>query len=348
VFAEYRAWQRELERNPVEFLARRADGLLDGARRRLAEYVGARAADLVFVPNATFGLNVVARALRLEPGDEVLATDHEYGAADLMWQAVCRRAGARYVRARVPVPLGTQAEIADAVFASVTERTRVLFVSHITSPTALLFPVRELCARARAAGLLAVVDGAHGPGQTSLSLGRLGADVYAGNCHKWLCAPKGAGFLHVRPEHQDWIESLVVGWGWKDDDGGFVRRNQAQGTRDPAAYLSVPAAIDFQERHGWGEVRERCHRLAVEARDRLAAASGQEPLAPSPRSFLQMVTCPLPPCDPEALQRRLYDEHRIEVSVRRWQDQSVLRVSFQGYNTHDDLERLLEGLSRSL
>jgi isopenicillin-N epimerase len=348
VFADYRRWQHELERNPVEFLARRADGLLDAARRRLAAYVGARPDDLAFVPNATFGLNVLARALRLERGDEVLATDHEYGAADLMWEALCRQAGARYRRVEVPLPLGSPAAVADGVMSASTKRTRVLFVSHITSPTGLILPVRELCAQGRAAGLLTVVDGAHGPGQIPLALGRLGADVYAGNCHKWLCAPKGAGFLHVRREHHDWIQSLVIGWGWREEDAGFVRRNQAQGTRDPAAYLAVPAAIDFQERHGWENVRTRCHRLAVEARDRISELTGLEPLVPSPRTFVQMVSCPLPPCDGEALQRRLYDEHRIEVSVRSWRDRWLLRVSFQGYNTHDDLERLLAALPKVL
>jgi isopenicillin-N epimerase len=341
VFERYQGWQRQLERNPADFLGRRADALLDEARTRLAEYVGARADDLVFVPNATFGLNLVARALSLVPGDEVLVTDHEYGAADLMWRVACRRSGARYVRCRLPRPLDDTAEVVEAVTRAITPRTRVLSFSHVTSATALVLPVKELCRRAREAGVLTVVDGAHAPGQVPVDLESIGADAYAGNCHKWLCAPKGAGFLHVRPEHQEWVESLVVGWGWADESAGFVRRNQAQGTRDPAAYLSVPDAIVFQDEHGWDAVRARCHELAWEARQRLAALSGREPLSSSAHQLGQMVSTPLPRVDAGALMRRLAEEQRIEILARDWNGEPVLRVSFQGYNTSDDLERLL-------
>jgi isopenicillin-N epimerase len=192
VFAAYQEWQRELEAQPVEFLGRRGRGLLAEARRALGAYVGAAADDLVYVPNSTFALNVVARALPLTPGDEVLATDHEYGAMERAWTFVCERRGARYVRQPVPVPCATEDEVVQAVWAGVTPRTRVLFLSHITSPTALIFPVAALVRRAREAGILTVIDGAHAPGQVPLDLGALGADFYVANCHKWLCAPKGS------------------------------------------------------------------------------------------------------------------------------------------------------------
>ena len=245
VLGVYQEWQRELERRPVEFLARRWDGLLAEARAALAAYVGARADDLVFVPNATTAMNTVARALALAPADEVLTTEDEYGAVDLMWGAT----GARVVR----VPAGS-------LWEHVTERTRVLSISHVASPTGALVPVQELCARAREAGILSVVDGAHAPGQVPVDLGALVADAYAGNCHKWLCAPKGAGFLWARPELQRRIDPLVVSWGWPESE--FVKRHAWQGTRDPAAWLSVPAAIEFQREWEWDEVRERCHGLA--------------------------------------------------------------------------------------
>jgi len=200
VFAAYQAWQRELERQPVEFLGRRFAALIAEARTALGAYVGAGADDLVYVPNATTGLNIVARSLELAPGDEVLATDHEYGALDRTWRFICAKRGARYVRQPVELPITSAEEVVEAVWAGVTDRTRVLFLSHITSPTAIIIPVAELVRRAREAGIITVVDGAHAPGQIPLDLESLGVDFYAGNCHKWMMAPKGSAFLYARRE----------------------------------------------------------------------------------------------------------------------------------------------------
>jgi isopenicillin-N epimerase len=335
VFEEYQRWQLELERQPVAFLGRerRFPGLIDAAKDRLAAYVGADPANLVFVPNATAGVNVVARSLELGPGDEVLASDHEYGALDYLWEHVCAKTGAHYVRRRPE-------QLADAL----GPRTRVLFVSHVTSKTALRFPVEELVRAAREAGVLAIVDGAHAPGQLPLSLEGLGADAYAGNCHKWLCAPKGAGFLHVAPALQPRIEPLVVSWDWGEGQT-FAERHRYPGTSDPAAYLAVPAAIDFQAEHGWDEVRARCVALAEQARVELASLLDVEPFPPQ---GLQMVSVPLPPCEPVRAQRRLLEEHRIEVPCSEHAGGPLIRVSFQGYNDETDLERLLEALPHVL
>jgi isopenicillin-N epimerase len=332
VFAAYQRYQLELEREPVDFLVRRLPGLLDAVRARLAAYVGGDPAGLVLVPNATAGLNVVARSLDLAPGDEVLASDREYGAVDMLWRFVCDRAGAWYVR-RPP----------ERLWDAVTERTRVLCVSHVSSPTAEILPIEELCRRARDAGVLSIVDGAHGPGQLPLDLEALGADAYAGNCHKWMCAPKGAGFLVVGERLRDVLQPLVLSWDWERETA-FAARHGWSGTRDPAAHLAVPDAIDFLADHGWDAVRARCRDLAVRARDGLAAL-GLEPLE---GPFAQMVALELPPCDPEEVQRRLFDDHRVEVLCREWAGRPLLRVSFQGYNDEDDLERLLEALPRVL
>ena len=316
VFARYQELQRELERNPVEFLARRFDELTAGSRAVLAAFLGARPDDLVFVPNATAGLNAVIRSLRLEPGDEVLTTRHEYGAVTRTWEFV----GAKLVYAEPD-------ELVDAI----GPRTKAVSVSHITSPTALVLPVAEICAAARAAGALAIVDGAHAPGQLPLDLEALGADVYAGNCHKWLCAPKGAGFLWVRPEHQRWIEPLVISWGY-GDDRTFADRHGWQGTRDPAAALTIPAAIDA---HATFDL-ERCRRIAASSHDRLP------PAGPSPAP--QMWATEMATDEPLELQRRLFDEHAIEVVVREWEGRSLLRVSIAPYNDEADVERLLDAL----
>lgn len=360
VFEAYQQWQLELERQPVEFLGRRFGGLLREAREALAAVVGARADDLVYVPNATTGLNAVARSLRLAPGDEVLTTNHEYGALDRTWRFVCARRGATYVNRPLPLPISSADEVIEQLWAGVTERTRVLFLSHITSPTALILPVQELVRRARAVGIITIVDGAHVPGQIPLNLEALGADFYAGNCHKWLNSPKGSAFLYARKEVQPLVEPLVVSWGWQpesstllslDSNGSspFVLQHEWQGTRDIAAYLSVPAAIEFEAVHDWPQVRQECHELARYARQAIGELTGLEQICPdSPEWYAQMATIPLPACDAEELKRRLYDEYRVEVPIIEWNSRQFLRVSVQAYNAKGDLDALISALAALL
>jgi isopenicillin-N epimerase len=341
VFDEYQRFQREIERNPVDALSlyRRFPDAIQRVRDRLAAYVGARADDLILVPNATTGVNIVARSLDLRPGDEIVATTHEYGGNDVLWQWVCDRAGARYVTVDT-----TPAHAVDDLLGAVTDRTRLLFLSHVSSPTALVFPVEAICAAARDAAVPVLVDGAHAPGQMDLDLEAMGADWYTGNCHKWLCAPKGAGFLHARTERQAELEPVAVSWDWTL--APWADRHRWLGTRDPSAELAVPAAIEFQEAHAWPEVRARCHELAATARNELSALFGTQPFAQHDGEFLQMVSVRLPECDPYALGMQLFAEHRIEVLAQEWRGQNLLRVSFQGYNDESDLEALLGALRR--
>lgn len=352
VFEVYQGWQRELERQPVEFLSRRARGLLAEARAALADFAGTAPDNVVFLPNVTAAVNAVARSLRLAPGDEVLTTDHEYGAVDRTWRYHCARAGARYVSQSIPLPVTTAEAFVERFWSGVTERTRVIALSHITSSTALIFPVAEICRRARAAGIVTVIDGAHAPGQIDLRLDDLGADFYGGNCHKWLCAPKGAGFLYARPERQDLLEPPIISWGYESERPGrsrFIDHYEVVGTQDPAAYLSVPAAIAFQREHDWPRVRAACHALAGQARDRLAALTGLSPLAPdSPAWWGQMAAIPLPPIDPLPLRERLWDEGRIEVPLTARHGQPMVRVSIQAYNRPEDIDRLLAALAQLL
>ena len=348
VFEAYQRWQRELERQPVEFLGRRFAPLMREARAALGAFVGAGPDDLVYVPNATTGLNIVARSLPLGAGDEVLSTDHEYGALDRTWRFVCGKRGARYVRQAVPLPIESAAQVVDAIWAGVTEHTRVLFVSHITSPTAITFPIAELVRRAREAGIITVVDGAHAPGQIPLDLEALGADFYSGNCHKWMMAPKGSAFLHARRERQSLLEPLVVSWGWESEQPGpstLVDYHEWQGTRDVASFLAVPAAVRFMEQHDWPQVRHRCHELVRYARRAITELTGLAPITPdAPDWFSQMAAFPLPPCDAEVLQRRLYDEFRVEVPCISWHERQFVRISIQGYNTPSDVDALVEAL----
>ena len=346
VFERYQAWQRELEGEPVEFLGRRLRDLLAEARAPLAEYLHTNPADLVYVPNITFAVNIVARSLNLQPGDEVLATNHEYGASDRTWRFNCAKKGARYINQPIALPITTVDEFVAQLWAGVTERTRVIFISHITSATALIFPVAEVCRRARAAGILTVIDAAHAPGQIALNLDDLSADFYLANCHKWLCSPKGAGFLYARSDVQALLEPLVVSWGWESDmpsETNFQDWFGWVGTEDPSAYLSVPAAIQFQQQHNWPLVRSECHRLAAWARDRVAELTGLAPICPEDW-FKQMGVLPLPTGTLDKLGSRLWDEYRIEMPQIRWNGHEFLRISIQAYNSVQDVEKLLGAL----
>ncbi|MBA4175796.1 MAG: aminotransferase [Leptothrix sp. (in: Bacteria)] len=344
-------WQLAMERNPVAFLGRRSADLLAQARAALGQALGARGDDLVFIPNSTTGVNVVAQSLPLRAGDEVLTTNLEYGACDAAWRRVCARHGAHYRAVEMTLPYERET-LVERLMAAVTPRTRMLFVSHVTSTTALILPVAQICAAARERGIATLVDGAHAPGQIALDLDAIGADFYVGNCHKWLCAPKGSGFLHAKPEHHEMLDASVISWGYAAGTGGhsgfdaylgrstFERRLQWQGTRDITPWLAVPAAIDFQQRHDWPSVRARCHEQASHALHALTRRHGLAPLAQDD-DWAQMVAIPVPPQDPEALRSRLYRESGIEVPVTLHAGRVFVRVSVQGYNTPQEIERLL-------
>lgn len=358
VFDIYQQWQRELEWQPVEFLGRSIEGLLNEAREKLCHFLGAQVDDWVFIPSATAGVNTAIRALlpTLKPGDEILSTDHEYGACEYAWLRACQTSGARFVRAPVVLPVTTPEAFVDAFWSHVTPRTRVIFLSHITSCTALTFPVAPICARARAAGIVTVIDGAHVPGQLPLALDELGADFYTGNFHKWLCSPKGSAFLHVRAPYQSGVDPLIISWGLAEGaEASFVKRNQIQPTGDYSAYLTVPSALDFQQRHHWRARRAECHALARDLRQRLAEVLGTPPITPDSEVadyawFAQMVAAQLPAnVDPQSLKTRLYDEFQIEIPITLQKavngtETYFVRASFQAYNTAADSARLLDAL----
>lgn len=357
VFEAYQRLQLELERHPVEFLGRRINGLMAGARTLLAAYLGCAADEVVYFPNPTTAFNMVARSQRLQAGDDVLATDHEYGAMDRTWRFLAMQRGFQYIRRPVPLPVTTAEAFVEQFWAGVTENTRVIFISHIASPTALIFPIQTICRRARQAGILTVIDGAHAPGQIPLNLAELGADVYTGAAHKWLMAPKGSAFLYARHEIQALLEPLVVSWGWESDQPSgskFIDVHEWQGTRDMAAFLATPAAIRFQAEHNWDRVRVDCHQLLREARSRIDKLTGLEPICPdSPEWYAQLATVRLPLKDfsgpaLKAFQTRLYAEHHIEVPVLVWNNQPMLRISVQGYNTQADMDALVSALEQML
>lgn len=353
-------WQLEMERNPVLFLGRRSATLLRDARERLAQFLDASTDDLVFVPNATTGVNAVVRSLDLQPGDEVLTTDHEYGACIAAFERHCHERGARLRRFQVTLPFDPQAMVR-AMQAGLTPRTRLLFFSHVTSTTALVFPAAALCEAARAAGIPTLVDGAHAPGQLALSLNALDADYYSGNGHKWMCAPKGTAFLHARADRHQALHAPVVSWGYVAEGaagGGHTgfdaytgrstleRRLQWQGTRDIAAWLAVPAALDFRQAHDWPTQQRRCRALALDLQRRVLARNGLAAIGDD-ADFAQMVPVPVRSTDAEGLRRWLFEQRHIEVPVTQHGTQTFVRVSVQAYNTEADLAALESALAEA-
>ncbi len=355
VLEKYQEWQRQLERQPVQFLGVELDGRLRWARRALAEYLHTTADNLVFVPNATHGVNIIARSLLLQPGDEVLTTYQEYGACNFAWEFVCQKNGATYKQQSIPAPFALPEELVERFWQGVTSRTKVIFMSHIASPTSLTFPIQQICKRARQAGIFTIIDGAHAPGQVELDLPALGADFYTGNCHKWMLSPKGAGFLYARADVQHLVEPLVVSWGYQSyasppKETRFIDLLQWTGTKDPSAALSVPAAIEFMRENDWIEVRDRCHALLRSTMARICEWSGLDPLyALDSELYQQMGTIPIPVTrDLSALKKMLYDEYKIEIPCIEWNGRHYIRLSVQGYNSEGDVDRLIHALNVSV
>ena len=351
VFDTHVTLQRELEREPVDFLSRFGAERLAASRAALGEYLDCARDDLVYVANGTTGLNIVARSLQMGVGDELLTTDHEHGGIDRLFRFMASKLGFDYVRREIALPVTTHADFVEHFWAGVTPRTRAILISQLTSPTALIFPVDEICRRARAAGILTIVDGSHVPGQLPLSLRALDPDFYVGILHKWLCAPKGCAFLYARRDVQDRVDPLIVSWGWEPKNPGpsrFVEFHEWQGSRDISQFLSVPEAIAFQTEHEWDRVRRDCRSLAMEAQRDISELFGLEPYHPPLAEWHGQIVCARLPdrVDDQQLLAALRFEEKIDVSVDRFGGRPRIRVSVQGYNDRADIDRLLAALDR--
>ena len=379
VLEAQQAFRDRLEAQPVQFLARDLAGLLAGARRDLGAFVGADPDDLAFVANATGAVNAVLRSLRFAPGDELLTDDHEYNATINVLRHVAERDGARVVIAEIPFPAASDDAVVEALLGRVTDRTRLVLISHVTSPTALVLPIERIVAALAERGIEALVDGAHAPGMLPLDLDRLGAAWYTGNLHKWVCAPKGSAFLHTRRDRQPGIRPNTISHGANaivvgDPARGPTRYRAEfdwQGTLDPTPWLAVPDAIRFVGGlldGGWPAIMDRNRVLTLRARAILTGALGLEDRAPAPDSMLgSMVALALPtdgplaasgagssPLDTDPLQARLVAEHYIEVPIYPWPVPSaesasparrLIRVSSALHNGPDDVDRLVAALA---
>ncbi len=360
--AEQARLREQIEREPVQFYLHAYPRLVDAARSDVAAFVGARPEDLVFVRNASAGVNAVLGQLALAPGDELLTTDHTYAACHNALVHYSERAGARVVVAKVPFPVSGPDEVIAAVMAHVGPRTRLAFLDHVTSPTGLVFPISALVAALADRGVDTLVDGAHAPGMLALDLEKLGAAYYTGNFHKWVCAPKGAAMLHVRRDRQARLHPQVISHGYRagGERPALWQEFDWVGTDDPTPWLCLPLALQWLAElmpGGWPALRDHNHRLVLAGRDRIAAALGLTP--PAPDSMLgSLAVLPLPPSiaatdhrssllEAHPLQVQLFSEHGIEVPVYAWPTaaRQWLRVSAQAYNRLADYDALAAALA---
>lgn len=348
IFAEYQRFQRELESDPVHFIQKKLPVYLKQAKAPLAEFIGCNPKDFFFVPNPTVAINTVMRSLQLQPGDEILATNHEYGAMDRTWHFYCKKSGAKYVRQPITLPVVSKEQMIAEFWKGYTSKTKVVFLNHISSSTALIFPVKEICDKAQELGLITIIDGAHVPGHIDLNLTELNPDFYTGTLHKWMLAPKGSSFLYVKKEFQDDIDPLVVSWGYESlapGESRFLDYHEYQGTNDHSAFLCTPTVINFLKENDWKAKSEACKQIVLDNYQRFCDLLQTQPIAPITSEFLgQMASIPVKTSKPAELKDLLYDQYKIQIPVMPLNDKVYLRYSINAYNTQEDLEVLYRAL----
>ena len=350
VFRRYQQFQLELEQEAVQFITDTGLRYLKESRKALGEYINAHEDDLVFVANPSYAVNIIAKSFPLENGDEVLATNIEYGACDKTWNYYCKKAGATYKRHPIRFPIESSEDFIQQFFSGVTDRTRLIFISHITSTTALRFPVEKICALAKQKGIPVFVDGAHAPGQTPIDLQKMDVDFYTGACHKWMMTPKGCSFLYVRKELQSMIDPLVVSWGYDTlfpSQSQFLDYHQMQGTRDFSAFLTVPDVIQFMKENAWEEVAAYYRKMAQDNAETLCRLLKTKPIAPVNDDFtLQMYSAQIKTSNPEQLHQHFFDNYSIEIPVMRQDDKVYLRYSLNAFNSQEDLDKLFDSIQK--
>jgi isopenicillin-N epimerase len=349
VFDKYQDWQRVLEAEPVQFIAFDGYEYLAESRAVLAKFLNcADKDDLVYVTNPSFAINMIAKSFPLQAGDEMLATDIEYGACDRTWEYYCGKKGATYRRQKINLPITTKEAFIEDFFKGYNEKTKAIFISHITSATGLIFPVAEICAIAKEKGLITIVDGAHAPAHIPLDLSEIQADFYTGACHKWMMAPKGCSFLYAAKAVQPICDPMIVSWGYqaaKPSHSHFLDYHQMIGTRDFSAFLSVAACIEFMEQHNWPAIGRRCHKMVLDYAPKFYALLKSLPISPLNSEWIgQMISIPIHTSDPEKLQRTLFLDYKIEVPIMRQGNDVYLRYSINAFNTAEDLDALYNAL----
>lgn len=350
IFDDYIQWQTLLEREPVQFIARDGVEYVRNALSSLANFIHCDAGDLVFVPNPTFAGNIIAKNIQLKNGDEILTTDLEYGAMDRTWKYYCQQSGVRYVQQKIDLPLVSKESFLENFWKGCTDKTKMVFISQITSSTGIILPVHEICEEAKKRGLITFVDGAHVPAHINLDLSTLQADFYTGACHKWMMTPKGSSFLFVRKEFQSQLDPLIVSWGYEStapSGSQFFDYHQFNGTRDFSAYLTIPKSVEFMEKYNWRTVSETCKQQVLKSAPSFFQALEAKPLAPlTPEFFGQLCSAEVKTSHPGELQKLLFEEYKIEIPVMQHQDKSFMRFSYQAFNTPAELDYLIDTIHK--
>ncbi|SFB04581.1 isopenicillin-N epimerase [Flavobacterium swingsii] len=348
VFEEFQRFQLELENEPVQFIQKKLSGYLKSARESLAEFVGCEAQDLYFTPNPTFAINTIMRSLNLQEGDEILTTNHEYGAMDRTWNFYCKKKGIKYIRQEISLPIISKEKILEEFWKGYAAKTKVIFINQMSSATSLLFPVKEICDKAQELGLITIVDGAHIPGHIDLNIQELNPDYYTGTLHKWMLAPKGSSFLYVKKEFQEDLDPLVVSWGYESlapSESQFLDYHEQQGTRDVSAFLCTPTVVSFLENNNWKQKSEDCKQIVLDNYQRFCDLLGTNPICPITSEFLgQMASIPVKTNNPQELKDLLYDKYKIQIPVMPLNGSFYIRYSINAYNSQEDLDILYAAL----
>ena len=357
VFEDYQKWQVMIEQHPVKFMQDDIYQYLDESRSSLGNYINCNKNDLIYVPNPTHAVANIIKNVNLDIGDEVLSTDLEYGSCDRMWFYEAQQKGFIYNRSKVSLPIIDNETFCNDFWKNATEKTKYIFISQITSSTGMILPIPEIVLEAKSRGIKTIIDGAHVPAHIDLDINDLDPDYYVGACHKWLCCPKGVSFLYVKKDQQENIQPQIMSWGWGEEyeefkdstqlksSSRFINIFQWQGTRDMSAFLTVPKAIEFQEKYDWDSVRNRCKKMIIDARNQISTVTNLPKICPD--DWLgQMASFLFPADDVAELKNSLYNNYQIEIPAMSYNGYSALRISIQGYNSEDEVDYLVETLKK--
>ena len=347
IFKSLIKWHRKLEREPVKHLAFDIYEHLEESRKSLGEYINCSKEDIAFFTNPSTALNTVLRSLDLKEGDEILSTDHEYGAMDRAWNYLSKKKGIKYIKQKVNLPIESKEAFIKDFIKGVSSNTKVIFLSQITSPTALVFPVKEICDFAREKKIITIIDGAHVPGQIELDIKDMNPDFYSGACHKWMCSPKGVAFLYTKKSFQNIIEPLVISWGYEAENPSnsqFLDYLQWQGTNDMSAYLTIPDTIKFLKEKNWREISDECQDLNHWAKEEIKDKLNIKDVSSNEFTAKQMSSFFIKFDDPVNDQIEFYKKYKIQVPFISWNNQTLFRISIQAYNTEEDIHKLIQAL----
>ncbi|MEC4005906.1 aminotransferase class V-fold PLP-dependent enzyme [Flavobacterium sp. SUN052] len=349
IFEEYQRFQLELETDPVNFIQKKLPIYLKEAKTPLAKFVGCDVEDFFFTPNPTVAINTVMRSLKLQAGDEILSTNHEYGAMDRTWNFFCKKYGAKYIRQEISLPIVSKEQIIEEFWKGYNSNTKIIFLNHMSSATALIFPVKEICDKAQQLGLITIIDGAHVPGHIDLNISDLNPDFYTGTLHKWMLAPKGSAFLYVKKEFQADIDPLIVSWGYESlspSESQFLDYHEYQGTQDVSQYLCTPKVIEFLEENNWKQVSKDCKKIVLENYKRFCDLLNTEPICPISDEFLgQMASVPVKTDKPVELKELLYEKYKIQIPIMPLDGKIYMRYSINVYNSIEDLDILYHAIT---